>query len=238
MPLPEIKHPLFKLTIPSTKKTVTYRPFTVKEEKLLLTVRLSEDIEEIIQTLKQIIQNCIIDDINVDKLAMFDIEYIFINLRRMSVSNEVELYLEEDGVKIPFTVDLSNVQVKFNPKHKNVVEIDEKLGFKMKYPSMLHILKLEDLINSEDYNSSKVDDYIFEIFIDCVDSVYDDNSSYSDFSKEELNKFVLSLPNKSMEKVKEFYETMPVLEHVEKIRTKDGTIKEVKLRGLKDFFTF
>lgn len=238
MPLPEIKHPLFKLTIPSTKKTVTYRPFTVKEEKLLLTVRLSEDIEEIIQTLKQIIQNCIIDDINVDKLAMFDIEYIFINLRRMSVSNEVELYLEEDGVKIPFTVDLSNVQVKFNPKHKNVVEIDEKLGFKMKYPSMMHILKLEDLINSEDYNSSKVDDYIFEIFIDCVDSVYDDNSSYSDFSKEELNKFVLSLPNKSMEKVKEFYETMPVLEHVEKIRTKDGTIKEVKLRGLKDFFTF
>lgn len=238
MPLPEIKHPLFKLTIPSTKKTVTYRPFTVKEEKLLLTVRLSEDIEEIIQTLKQIIQNCIIDDINVDKLAMFDIEYIFINLRRMSVSNEVELYLEEDGVKIPFTVDLSNVQVKFNPKHKNVVEIDEKLGFKMKYPSMMHILKLEDLINSEDYNSSKVDDYIFEIFIDCVDSVYDDNSSYSDFTKEELNKFVLSLPNKSMEKVKEFYETMPVLEHVEKIRTKDGTIKEVKLRGLKDFFTF
>lgn len=238
MPLPEIKHPLFKLTIPSTKKTVTYRPFTVKEEKLLLTVRLSEDIEEIIQTLKQIIQNCIIDDINVDKLAMFDIEYIFINLRRMSVSNEVELYLEEDGVKIPFTVDLSNVQVKFNPKHKNVVEIDEKLGFKMKYPNMLHILKLEDLINSEDYNSSKVDDYIFEIFIDCVDSVYDDNSSYSDFTKEELNKFVLSLPNKSMEKVKDFYETMPVLEHVEKIRTKDGTIKEVKLRGLKDFFTF
>jgi len=237
MPLPSIKHPVFKLVLPSTQKTISYRPYTVQEEKLLLIVRLSDTIDEIIDTIKQIIKNCVLDDIDVDSLAMFDIEFIFLNIRKVSVSNVIELNYNEDNVRIPFEVDLDQVKVKFDPAHTNTIKVDESIGMQMRYPNVSEILKLEYLIE-KDEAESKIDDYIFDIFLQCVDKVYDSDAVYTDFTKEEMNDFVANLPSSMMKQIKSFFETMPVLEHVVDIKMPDGTTRPVKLKGLKDFFIF
>lgn len=237
MPLPSIKHPVFKLVLPSTQKTISYRPYTVQEEKLLLIVRLSDSIDEIIDTIKQIIGNCVLDDIDVNSLAMFDIEYIFLNIRKVSVSNIIELNYNEDNVRIPFEVDLDLVNVKFDPNHTNTIKVDDSIGMQMRYPNVSEILKLEDLI-AKDETDTKIDDYIFDIFIECIDKVYDENSVYTDFTKEELNDFIANLPSNMMKQIKGFFETMPVLEHVVEIDMPDKTKRPVKLKGLKDFFIF
>lgn len=238
MPLPEIKHPIFKLTIPSTNKQVTYRPYTVKEEKLLLTVKLSDDIEEVVETIKQIINNCIFDDIDVDKLAMFDIEYIFVNLRKVSVSNQLEMVIDHEGKKVPFTVDLDEVKIKYNPNHSNKIQVNEEVGIKMRYPTLKQIIKLESMYSNSEVSGDDIDKYVFEIFVDCIDSIYDNNKVYTDFTKEELETFVLSLPVENSKKITEFFNTMPTLEHVVQVRLPDGGTKEAKLSGLRDFFTF
>jgi hypothetical protein len=183
MPLPEIKHPIFKLIVPSTKKTISYRPYTVKEEKLLLTVRMSDDLEEVTETLKQIINNCILDDIDVDKLAMFDIEYIFINLRKVSVSNEVEMFITHENKKIPFIVNLDQIKVVFKSDHSNIIQINDDLGIKMKYPNMKQMLKLEEIYSEPEYDNKKVDDYLFNIFIECIDNIFDNIKVYNEFTK-------------------------------------------------------
>lgn len=237
MALPEIKHPIFKLKVPSTKKEIRYRPYTVKEEKLLLTVRMSEDIEEIIETIKQIIRNCVLDDVDVEKLAMFDVEYMFVNLRKVSVSNEVEMYLEHEGRKIPFKVDLNDVKIKFNEKHSNTIQINDDISVKLKYPTISQILRLENLTLTEGVTPTQVNDYIFDMFIDCIDSIMDSEKVYTDFTREELTKFVLSLPSENNDKILQFFNTMPTLEHTVHVKLPNGETKEATLRGLKDFFT-
>lgn len=238
MALPEIKHPIFKLKVPSTKKEIRYRPYTVKEEKLLLTTKMSDDVEDIIETLKQVIRNCVLDEINVDKLAMFDIEYLFINLRKVSVSDKVELFVEHNNKKIPFEVDLNNVHVHFPKDHSNTIAINDDVSIKLRYPNMKQMLKLESVASSEDTSLIKVDDYIFDMFIECIESVMDQSKVYNDFTKEELTTFVLSLPSDNNKKIAEFFNTMPSLEHTVTVKLPDGESTEVKLRGLKDFFIF
>lgn len=238
MALPEIKHPIFKMKIPSTKKEIRYRPYTVKEEKLLLTSKLSDNVDEIVETLKQVINNCVLDDINVDKLAMFDIEYLFVNLRKVSVSDRVELFVEHDKKKVPFEVDLNSVSVKFPKDHSNIISVNESISIKMRYPNMKQMLKLEDIADSSDASLVKVDDYIFDMFVECIESVMDDTKVYSDFTKEELTNFVLSLPSDNNKKIAEFFNNMPSLEHTMTIKLPSGDTTEVKLKGLKDFFIF
>lgn len=229
MPLPEIKHPVYKLVVPSTNKTISYRPYTVQEEKLLLMVRMSDDLEEVISCLKQIVRNCVFDDIDVDKLAIFDIEYIFVNLRKVSISNEVDMFLEHEKKKIPFKVDLNQVKVKFKEDHSNLIKINDSISIKMRYPNLAQVITLEE----DDSDPDK----IFSIFIDCIVSIMDENKSYSDFTKEELETFVLSLPMENTQKMTEFFRSMPVVELEAEVPMPDGTKKEVKLSGLKDFFT-
>lgn len=238
MALPEIKHPIFKLKVPSTKKEIRYRPYTVKEEKLLLTSKMSDNIDEIVESLKQVISNCVLDEINVDKLAMFDIEYIFINLRKVSVSEKVELFVEHDGRKIPFEVDLNTVHVKFPKEHSNIVSINDDISIKMKYPNMKQILGLENIATTDETTLVKVDDYIFDMFIDCIESVMDSDKVYNDFTKEELTDFVLNLPSNNNVKIAEFFNSMPLLEHKVDVKLPDGKSTEVTLKGLKDFFIF
>lgn len=238
MSLPEIKHPIFKMKVPSTKKELRYRPYTVKEEKLLLTSKMSDNIEEVTETLKQVIKNCVLDEIDVDKLAMFDIEYLFINLRKVSVSDRVELFVEHNNKKIPFEVDLNNVHVHFPKNHSNIITINDSVSIKMRYPNMKQMLKLEDVAGSEDTSLIKVDDYIFDMFVECIESVMDQDKVYSDFSKDELTSFVLSLPSDNNRKIAEFFNTMPSLEHTVTVKLPNGENTEVKLKGLKDFFIF
>lgn len=233
MSLPKINHPVFKVTIPSTKKTVSFRPYTVREEKLLVMMQSSENVEDIISVLKQVINNCCVEEIDVDKLAIFDIEYLFLKLRAKSVGETIELVYSADNENIKFNVNLENVEVKFNPEHKQKFLVHENIGVVMKYPSIDTTLTLEKALKSEN-----PDEVVFDIFVDCIESVFDDQTVYKDFSKQDISDFVLSLPSTAVEKIKEFFNTMPVLEHTVKLKKKDETTEDVVLRGLKNFFIF
>jgi len=232
MSLPKINHHLFKITIPSTKKSYNFRPYTVKEEKLLLMMKDSNNIVDIVDTIIQIINNCCVDTIDTKSLAIFDIEYIFVKLRAKSVGEEIELVYTEDDNKVKFTVDLDKVEVKFNPDHSKRISLFDDVGVTMRYPTYTDMIKLQNLVDKK----NNVDDFIYEMLISCVDSVYDDKQVYNEFTKEEIEKFVLALPIECSAKFRQFFDTIPSLEHEIEVKLKDNSIKKIMLRGLKDFF--
>jgi hypothetical protein len=234
MALPKITHPLFKLTIPSTKKVVNFRPYTVREEKLLLMMKTTKDLAEISEVIKQIINNCSVDKIDVDKLSLFDIEYIFIKLRANSVSEEIELIYTKEKERYNFFINLNEVEIKYNPEHQQKFILHDNIGVSMNYPTFTDMLNLE----KEAEEGPDVEQMIYDTFIKCIDSIYDDTKVYKDFTKDEINEFVLSLPKNCIEKIKDFFDTIPVLEHQTKIKLKSGETEDVTLKGLKDFFIF
>ena len=234
MALPKIKHPTYKVTIPSTKQEVTMRPFTVQEEKLLLMAKSTEKNEDILLTIKQVIQNCIIEPVDVEKLATFDVEYLFIKLRAKSIGEFVDLeYTDEDTNEVyKFQVNLDQIEVNFNPAHTNKISISDEIGLVLKYPTLEEIKLLESGQSDEEN--------VFKILLKCVDKIYDKETVYSDYTDKDLEDFLNSLPMDSMGKIKEFFETMPVVEHTVKIPIKKGkgvSNKEVVLRGINSFFT-
>ena len=225
MALPKIKHPTFKVTIPSNDKQITLRPFTVQEEKLLLMAQESEDQNTILDTVKQIVNNCVLDDIDVSKLATFDLEYLILKLRAKSVSEVIELKYEIDGEEIPVEINLDEVEVKKNKNHRNKFMITDSVGVVMRYPSLSSIS-----------SDSSVDD-LFDKITSCIESVYDNDNVYDEFSKEEINDFVMSLPSEALKILGDFFNNMPRLEHTITLKSKKGEVKEITLRGLSDFFT-
>lgn len=230
MALPKIKHPTYAVTIPSTKQQVTIRPFTVQEEKLLLMAKASDKTEDIIACMYQIVKNCVIESIDVDKLATFDIEYIFVKLRAKSISEVVDLeYTDEDVGKVSFQVNLDDVEIKFNSEHTNKVKVYDDIYFKMRYPS------LEDI---KYINGELTSDNITEILYKCIDQIYDNDEVYTEYTKEELDSFIDNLPIDSISSITKFFDTMPVLEHIVILKNKDGDTKEVVLRGINNFFIF
>lgn len=237
MSLPKVKHPTFKLTIPSNGRTVTYRPFTVQEEKILLIVRMSDDIDEVIDAVKQVVNNCVLDDINIDELAMFDVEYIFINLRRVSVGNLVDLIYTEDEKKYPFVVDLEKIQVKpIDNKVKNI-DLGDGLGVMLKFPNMRSMIRVEFDLKMSLFTPSDVDDGVFEMILSCIDYVYDENNVYKEFTKDELKEFILSLSLENLTKIHEFFKNLPSVEYDAEVDV-NGETRRVALRGMKDFFSF
>ena len=233
MALPKITHPVFKITIPSSKKTLSFRHYTVKEEKLLMLVKTSEDQTDVIETLKQVITNCCVESIDVDKLAMFDVEYLFIKLRSKSVGETIELNYTLGDVRTLFEVNLERVEVIIDPEHKRQFMLYGNIGVNMNYPNIKHMINIDTALGNE-----AIDDVLFNMFIDCIDNVFDDNTIYKEFTKQELTNFILDLPRESIVSIKKFFDTMPVLEHVVPVKMKDGTVEQVTLRGLKDFFIF
>jgi len=231
MALPKIKHPTYAVTVPSTKQQINIRPFTVQEEKLLLMAKTSQNIDDIISAIKQIIRNSIIESVDVDKMSTFDIEYIFLKLRAKSISEIVELeYKEpESGEVIKFKINLDDIQVKFNPEHKNKFNIHEDIGIVMRYPTLNELRTVEQSDNQEEA--------VLDILFKCIEKIYDNETVYNDFSDQELQDFVNSLPIESMQKIREFFETMPAVEHNVKLKNKEGKILEVTLKGLNNFFT-
>jgi hypothetical protein len=133
-----------------------------------------------------------------------------------------------------FVVDLNAVEIKFDPKHSKKFLLTEDVGVSMNYPSFSSMIKLEELIKE----GTNVDDFLFDIFIDCIDNIFDNDKVYTDFTKEEANEFIFSLPRSSIDPIKNFFDTMPSLEHTQTITYSDKTKEEVTLRGLKDFFIF
>lgn len=231
MALPKIKHPTYNFTIPSLKKSVKVRPFTVQEEKILLMAKSSSKSEDVLSAVKQIIQNCIIEPIDVDKLATFDIEYLFVKLRSKSIGEVIDLVYtdNENNEDIKFQVNLDEVEVKFNTEHTNKIIINDELGIIMKYPTLKDVKNVE--IESEDESS------VLDVLINCIEKIFDKDTVYGDFTREELVEFIDNLPMESMNEIKKFFDTMPVLEHTIIVKNRKGEEKEVVLRGLNSFFT-
>jgi hypothetical protein len=230
MALPKIKHPTYRITIPSTQKEVNFRPFTVQEEKLLLMAKNSEKTEDIINTVKQVIQNCIIEPIDVEKLAIFDIEYIFIKLRSKSVGEIVDLDYNdpETDENIKFKINLDDIEVKRNDEHTNKFTLFENIGVVMRYPTLEEVKTVED---------NGKDEAVFTMLIKCIDQIYDEETVYSDYNEKELDEFINTLPMESMGAIQKFFETMPSVEHTVKLKNKKGETKEVVLKGINSFFT-
>jgi hypothetical protein len=234
MALPKIGYPTFELILPSTKETVKYRPFLVKEEKILLTSQASGEANDIINAVKQVINNCILTDkINVDGLTTFDLEYLFIKIRAKSVNNVINLTYRdmEDDQKYMVEINLDEVEIKEDPNHVTKFDIGNGYGLVMKYPRA-------DLTNSLKFVEGEMDAF-FEVLKSSIDSVYDAESVYklSDSTPEEVDEFIQSLDTKAFKKIQDFYSTMPKLYYEVKYTNSLGNDKVIPLTSLTDFFT-
>ena len=231
MPLPEIATPIYTLTLPSTKKKIKYRPFLVKEQKLLILAMENEDQEQILDAITNTIQACLLTKIDVKDMALFDIEYLFMQIRARSISEEVEMKVtcQDDGettVDIKFMVD--DIKVEFPKGHTNIIKLTDDLTVEMKYPDIDYFTKVNFM--------EKVPDE-YELVAKCIKRVYVGEDDYTSDSLEESKAWVEGLTNQQFEKIQQFFETMPTLRHVLKVKNpKTKVVNEVVLEGLSDFF--
>jgi hypothetical protein len=238
MPLPKVSTPVYEMEIPSLKKVIKYRPFLVKEEKILIIAMESEDPKQITEAVKNVISNCILTKgIKVDTLATFDIEYLFLNIRGKSVGETAEVLITcpDDGqTQVPVSINLDDIQVKESDDHNRNIQIDENLSIRMRYPSIQEFIKNNFIRNDE----ISVDD-TFGVIISCIEQIYNEEESWatSDCTKKEITEFLESLSSKQFKKIEKFFETMPKLTHVIEV-TNPNTGKENKivLEGLTSFF--
>ena len=231
MALPEIATPIYTLTIPSTKKKVKYRPFLVKEQKILILAMENEDQEQILDAITNTIKACLITKIDMTTLALFDIEYLFLQIRARSISEEIEMRVTcaDDGettVDVKFMVD--DVKVNFPKGHTNIIELDNDLTIEMQYPDLDYFAKIN-------FMDEKVDEY--ELVAKCIKRVYVGEDDFTSDSLDESKAWVEGLTNSQFEKIQSFFETMPTLRHVLKVKNpKTKVVNEVVLEGLSDFF--
>jgi uncharacterized lipoprotein YehR (DUF1307 family) len=237
MTLPIVETPRYELTLPSTDKVVQYRPFLVKEEKVLLVAMESNNNNQIINATKEILNACTFEKIDVEKLPIFDIEYIFLQIRAKSVGEIAKFKIlcpDDKSTYANVEVDLTKVNVEVDDKHTNNVVIDEdkKLGIVFNYPT-LEMTKAGFDIDETDI------DTLFDIMILSIEHIYEGDKIYpaKDSTKEELKTFLESLPQKTFEKIKTFFETMPQLRHsIEVTNSKTKVKSTIELKGIRDFF--
>ena len=237
MPLPQINAPTYELTIPSSKRKIRYRPFLVKEEKILVIAMESNDIGDIARAVKQVLGQCILTKgIKIDKLSTFDIEYLFLNVRGKSVGETVDIKVTcpDDGVTtVPVTVDLDAIHVTFNPEHDKDIILDDKLKMRMKYPSLDEFIKDNFQVDNVGFEQS------IEMIASCVDMIYSEDETWTsaDFTQKEMVDFLEGLGSKQFKELEKFFTTMPKLTHEIKVKN-PKTKKEntIKLEGLAAFF--
>ena len=238
MPLPKIATPTYELEIPSLKKTVKYRPFLVKEEKILIIAMESEDPKQIAEAVKTVIGNCIITwGIKIEQLSTFDIEYLFLNIRGKSVGEEVDVLITcpDDGTtQIPISINLDEIKIQVKPEHSRDIKLDDNLSIRMKYPSM------EEFIKSNFSNEFEITvEDTFSMIISCIEQIYSEDESWaaSDVTKKELSDFLEQLTSSQFKDIEKFFETMPKLSHIISIKNPNtGVESEVVLEGLSSFF--
>ena len=236
MPLPKISTPTYELTIPSTGKKIKYRPFLVKEEKVLIIAMESEDMNTIASAVNDVIKSCIITrGIKVEDLSTFDIEYLFLNIRGKSVGEEVEVLItcpDDNTTKVPTIIALDEIQVIFDEKHSKDIKLDDTLTMRLKYPSM------EEFIKSNFALSDISVDDTFEIVMSCIEQIYNEEESWSikDCTKKELKEFVEQLSSKQFKQIENFFETMPKLSHTITVTNPNtGVENEIVLEGMQSF---
>ena len=242
MPLPKINTPTYELTLPSNRKKVKYRPFLVREEKILVLALESEDQKQITDAIIQIIGDCLITkNIDVTKLPTFDIEYLFLNVRSKSVGETVEVNVTcpDDGkTKVETSINIDDIKVIKNKDHKLIVQLDEKYSMKLKYPSLDQFVE-----NNFDFEMAAPNESVsaaMSMLSSCIDLIYDEEESWdaSESTKEELDEFIDQLNTKQFQKVEEFFRTMPKLSHTLKVTNpQTGVESEVVLEGLASFFS-
>lgn len=235
MSLPKIDYPIYNIQVPSLKKEFKFRPFLVKEEKLLLMAKENENPIEILSAIKQIINNCSEDkNFEINKTALFDLEYLFLKLRAVSVDNTVSVSYKdtEDGKVYDFEINLDEVEVIFPEKIDNRIEITDKSGIIMRYPSAT-------LYDDEEFLKLEKEQ-LFELIIRCIDSIYMEDEIYEakDYKKKELEEFLENLNIKIFEKIQKFLLSVPKLEKRLQYKNSLGNDREIVLSSLSDFFTW
>tara|TARA_B100000214_G_scaffold5269_1_gene3935 strand:+ start:31 stop:756 length:726 start_codon:yes stop_codon:yes gene_type:complete len=240
MPLPKITTPTYELVLPSTGKKIKYRPFLVKEEKILILALESENIKQITTSVKSILKECIqTRGVKIDTLPIFDIEYLFLNVRGKSVSEALELIVTcpDDGkTTVPVKVYIDEIGVIKDPDHSNDIKLDDKLTLRLKYPSLDEFIKNNFDFNSRDEGALQQS---FEIIATCIDQVYNEEESWaaSDCTKKELIEWVETLNTNQFKLIESFFTSMPKLSHTIKVKNPNTQVEsDVTLEGLASFF--
>jgi hypothetical protein len=238
MPLPKISTPTYELELPSTGQTIKYRPFLVREEKLLVIALESEDTKQITNAIKTVIKNCIeTKNIKVEALPTFDIEYLFLNIRGKSVGEEIEVNIicPDDGeTTVPVKINVDDIKVQKNSEHTKQIKLDDSIMMEMKYPSLDQFIK-----SNFDLNTNNTMDQSFELIGSCIDKIYTEEEvwSTSDVTKKELTEFLDQMNSNQFKEIEKFFETMPKLSHKIKITNPVTEVEsEVTLEGLSSFF--
>ncbi len=243
MALPKLDIPIYEVKLISNNKTVRIRPFLVKEQKLFLMAAESEDAKETINTIKQVLKNCVLDDVDIDSLPTFDLEYLFMNLRARSVEEVVNLKYKcnntvkndkgEDAVcggTVDFNINLLEIQPTKHTEHTNKFMLNDNIGICLRYPTFEIVQKYEQM---------EENDIMVNILIDCIDYLYDKEQIYysKDSTRKELEEFVDSMQQKDLEKIRIFFDTMPeIKKDVDFKCTKCGYEEKMIVKGLQNFF--
>jgi len=238
MPLPKIATPTYELVLPSSNKKIKFRPFLVKEEKILIIAMESQDTTQIANAVKDVISHCIISrGIKVEKLSTFDIEYLFLNIRGKSVGEDIEVMVTcpDDGkTQVPTSINIDSIKVITSDDHEKDIRLDEQYTLRMKYPSLNEFIK-NNFASATDMN---VDD-TFDLIASCIDQVYSEEESWTsaDCTKKELKQFLEQLDSKQFKAIEKFFETMPKLSHTVKVINPNTKVEsEIVLEGLQNFF--
>ena len=238
MPLPKIATPSYELELPSSGKTIKYRPFLVKEEKVLVIAMESEDTKQITNAIKAVLKSCVqTKGIKIETLPTFDIEYLFLNIRGKSVGEELEVNIicPDDGeTSVPVMIGLDEIQVEKSDDHNPQIKLDANLMMEMKYPSLDEFIK-----NTFDFNEENQMDQSFQLIASCIDKIYSDEEVWAtaDCTKKEVNEFLESMNSSQFKLIEKFFETMPKLQHTIEVTNPKTKVKsEVVLEGLASFF--
>ena len=238
MPLPKIATPTYELELPSSGQTIQFRPFLVKEEKVLVLALESEDTKQITTAIKAVIKSCVqTKGIKVETLPTFDIEFIFLNIRGKSVGENIEVNIicpDDETTEVPVNIDLDEIRVQKNDEHTRQIKIDDTLMMEMKYPSLDQFIK-----NNFDFENKNAMDQSFDLIASCVDKIYseDDVWAADDCTKKELKDFLEQMNSSQFKSIETFFETMPKLSHKIKVTNPNTKVEsEVVLEGLASFF--
>jgi len=238
MPLPKIATPTYELELPSTGESINYRPFLVKEEKLLVLALETEDTKQITTAIKNVLKNCVLTKgIKVDQLPTFDIEFLFLNIRGKSVGEEIEVNIicpDDEETQVPITIDLDDIKVQKNDKHTNQIKLDKDLMMELKYPSLEQFIK-----NNFDFNDANSMDQSFELIATCIDKIFtaDEVWATADCTKKEVKDFLEQMNSAQFKLIEEFFTTMPKLSHTIKVKNPKTKVEsDVVLEGLASFF--
>ena len=237
MPLPKIATPTYELVLPSTGKKVKYRPFLVKEEKILILALESEDQKQITNAIKSTLKSCIQTRIKVEDLPTFDIEYIFLNIRGKSVGESIDVLVtcpDDNETQVEHKIYIDEIQVEKSEEHTPDIKLDDILTLRMKYPSLTQFVE-----NNFNPSADQTLEASMDIIASCIDVVYSEGESWAaaDCTKKELSEWLETLNTSQFKEIETFFETMPKLSHTLKVvNPKTKVESDVTLEGLTSFF--